>query len=315
MSIETQTPRILDGTATAREIRAEVAEGCARLLAEHGVRPGLTVVLVGEDPASQIYVRNKEKAAQQAGMDSRVLRLPATTTEEELLRIVRDLNADRAVHGVLVQLPLPAAIDPQRVIESIDPRKDVDCFHPESVGRLYIGLPGFVPCTPAGIIELLKRHDIPLKGRHAVVLGRSNIVGKPMALLLLREHCTVTICHSRTTDLPGIAVQADLLIAAVGRRAMVTRDFIKPGAVVVDVGMHRIEDEATCRELYGEDAKRLAAVRDKGSTLVGDVHPLQARERAGWLSPVPGGVGPLTIAMLLKNTLDAAFRFAEARRA
>jgi len=308
MSTETRTPRILDGTGTARAIRAEVAEGCQRLFQDHRVKPGLTVVLVGEDPASQIYVRNKEKSAAQAGMGSRVLRLPATTAEHEVLAIVRDLNADREVHGILVQLPLPAGVDSQRVIESIDPRKDVDCFHPENVGRLQIGLPGFVPCTPAGIIELLKRHEIPLKGKHAVVLGRSNIVGKPMALLLLREHCTVTVCHSRTVDLPAIAAQGDLLVAAVGRRAMVTLDFIKPGAVVVDVGMHRVEDEATCRELYGDDPKRLAAVRDKGSTLVGDVHPLQGRERAGWLSPVPGGVGPLTIAMLLKNTLDAAWR-------
>jgi len=315
MATENQAPRILDGSATAKAIRAEVAEGCERLLGEHGVRPGLTVVLVGEDPASQIYVRNKEKAAAKAGMDSRVLRLPATATEEEVLRIVRELNADQAVHGVLVQLPLPSGIDPQHVIESIDPRKDVDCFHPENVGRLQIGLPGFVPCTPAGIIELLKRHEIPLKGRHAVILGRSNIVGKPMALLLLREHCTITVCHSRTVGLPGVAARGDLLVAAVGRRAMVTRDFIKAGAVVVDVGMHRIEDEATCRELYGEDPKRLAAVREKGSTLVGDVHPLQARERAGWLSPVPGGVGPLTIAMLLKNTLDAALRSAQSGRA
>lgn len=315
MAAEAQAPKLLDGTATARAIRAEVAAGCERLLEAHGVKPGLTVVLVGEDPASQIYVRNKEKAAAKAGMDSRVMRLPATATEEEVLRIVRDLNADRAVHGVLVQLPLPGGIDSQRVIESIAPGKDVDCFHPENVGRLNIGLPGLLPCTPAGIIELLKRHEIPLKGKHAVVLGRSNIVGKPMALLLLREHCTVTVCHSRTVDLPGVAARGDLLIAAVGRRGMVTRDFIKPGAVVIDVGMHRVEDEATCRELYGEAPKRLAAVRSKGSTLVGDVHPLQGRERAGWLSPVPGGVGPLTIAMLLKNTLDAASRAAERGRA
>lgn len=311
MSSEKQAPKLLDGTGTARAIRAEVAEGCQRLLREHGVKPGLTVVLVGEDPASQIYVRNKEKAAAKAGMASRVLRLPATATESEVLEIVRDLNADRAVHGILVQLPLPAGVDSQRVIESIDPQKDVDCFHPQNVGRLQIGLPGFAPCTPAGIIELLKRHEIPLKGKHAVVLGRSNIVGKPMALLLLREHCTVTVCHSRTVDLPGVATRADLLIAAVGQRAMVTLDFIKPGAVVVDVGMHRVEDEQTCRELYGDDSKRLAAVRDRGSTLVGDVHPLQGRQRAGWLSPVPGGVGPLTIAMLLKNALDAAWRSAK----
>jgi methylenetetrahydrofolate dehydrogenase (NADP+)/methenyltetrahydrofolate cyclohydrolase len=308
MTTDTRTPRILDGKATAKRIRAEVTEGCRELETDHGVVPGLTVVLVGEDPASQIYVRNKEKASAKAGMNSRVIRMPAETDEDEILATVNGLNADPAVHGILVQLPLPSGIDANKVIESIDPRKDVDGFHPENAGRLLSGLPGLVSCTPAGIIELLRRNEIPLKGKHAVVLGRSNIVGKPMAILLLREHCTVTICHSRTADLPRVAAQGDLLIAAVGRPAMVTAEFIKPDAVVVDVGVHRVEDETTCRELYGEDAKRIAAVRDKGATLVGDVHPLQARGRAGWLSPVPGGVGPLTIAMLLKNTLDAARR-------
>lgn len=311
MSIETDTPRLLDGKATAKEIRAEVAEGCRELKQRAGIVPGLTVVLVGEDPASRIYVRNKEKAAAKAGMDSRTLRLPATASEDELLRTVRSLNDDSSVHGILVQLPLPDAIDANRVIESIDPRKDVDGFHPENVGRLTAGLPGFVPCTPAGILEMLRRNEIPLKGRHAVMLGRSNIVGKPMALLLLREHCTVTICHSRTVDLPAVAARGELLVAAVGRRAMVTDEFIRPGAVVVDVGIHRVESEKTCRDLYGDDAKRLAAVRDKGATLVGDVHPRRARARAGWLSPVPGGVGPLTIAMLLRNALDAARRLSD----
>jgi methylenetetrahydrofolate dehydrogenase (NADP+)/methenyltetrahydrofolate cyclohydrolase len=247
-------------------------------------------------------------------MKSEVLRMPASTSEDEVVGTVERLNADPAVHGILVQLPLPQGVDSHRVLETIDPRKDVDGFHPENVGRLLSGLPGIVSCTPAGIIELLKRHEIPLKGTHAVVIGRSNIVGKPMAVLLLREHCTVTICHSRTVNLPAVASQGDLLIAAVGRRAMVGADYIKPGAVVVDVGMHRVEDEATCRELFGDDPRRLKTVREKGGTLVGDVHPLQARERAGWLSPVPGGVGPLTIAMLLKNTLDAALRSVEQDR-
>jgi methylenetetrahydrofolate dehydrogenase (NADP+)/methenyltetrahydrofolate cyclohydrolase len=314
MGIETQTPRKLDGTATAKAIRAEVAAGCARLHDEHGIVPGLTVVLVGEDPASQIYVRNKEKAAIKAGMDSVVLRMDASSSEDDVVATVRRLNADPAVHGILVQLPLPRGMDSRRVIETLDPRKDVDGFHPDNVGRLLAGLPGIVPCTPAGIIELLERHDIPFEGRHAVVLGRSNIVGKPMAILLLRRHCTVTICHSRTVDLPRVAALGDLLIAAVGRRAMVGAEFIKPGAVVVDVGMHRVEDEETCRELFGADPKRLKTVLEKGGTLVGDVHPLQARDRAGWLSPVPGGVGPLTIAMLLKNTLDAAWRSAQTDR-
>jgi methylenetetrahydrofolate dehydrogenase (NADP+)/methenyltetrahydrofolate cyclohydrolase len=308
------SPEILDGKATAKQIREEVAAGCAALLDKHGIVPGLTVVLVGEDPASQIYVRNKEKAAKAAGMNSVVERMPATATQEEVLQAVRRLNADPAVHGILVQLPLPDEVDEHVVIESIDPEKDVDGFHPENVGRLLSGLPGIVSCTPAGIIELLKRHDIPLLGKHAVVIGRSNIVGKPMAVLLLREHCTVTICHSRTKELAEIASQGDLLIAAVGRRAMVTADFIKPGAVVVDVGMHRVEDEEACRELFGADDKRLSTVRKKGATLTGDVHPLQARGRAGWLSPVPGGVGPLTIAMLLKNTIDAAWRSVESDR-
>jgi methylenetetrahydrofolate dehydrogenase (NADP+)/methenyltetrahydrofolate cyclohydrolase len=300
------SPKVLDGKATAKQIREEVAAGCAELQSKHGIVPGLTVVLVGEDPASQIYVRNKEKAAKAAGMNSVVERMPATATQDEVLRAVRRLNADPAVHGILVQLPLPDGVDEHVVIESIDPAKDVDGFHPENVGRLLSGLPGIVSCTPAGIIELLKRNDIELSGRNAVVIGRSNIVGKPMAVLLLRENCTVTVCHSRTVDLPRVASRADILIVAIGRAGMVTADFIRPGAVVVDVGMHRIEDEATARDLFGDDAKRLAAVRDKGGTLCGDVHPLQARTKAGWLSPVPGGVGPLTIALLMRNTLQAA---------
>ncbi len=311
MTTETRTPKLLDGKATARQIRSEVATGCAELKRQSGIVPGLTVVLVGADPASRIYVRNKEKAARNAGMNSRVERLAASTSQAELLQKVHQLNTDPAVHGILVQLPLPEGINEQRVIEAVDPRKDVDGFHPENAGRLLTGLPGFVPCTPAGIIELLKRNEIPLVGRRAVVLGRSNIVGKPMAVLLLREHCTVTVCHSRTVELARVAATADILVAAIGRRALVTGEFIKTGAAVIDVGIHRVEDEATARELFGDDESRLMAVRDKGSTLVGDVHPLDAREKAGWLTPVPGGVGPLTIAMLLRNTLDAARRLAD----
>jgi len=311
MATRTRTPKILDGKATARQIRSEVAEGCARLRERHGFAPGLTVVLVGEDSASQIYVRNKEKMALNAGIESRIERLPESTTQDELLQVVERLNGDPAVHGILVQLPLPTGIDEHRIIEALDPRKDVDGFHPENAGRLLTGLPGFVPCTPAGIVELLKRNDIALSGRRAVIIGRSNIVGKPMAVLLLREHCTVTVCHSRTVDLPQVAASADILIAAVGRMGMVTGEFIKPGAAVVDVGIHRVEDEETCRRLFGDDETRLNAVREKGATLVGDVHPLEAREKAGWLTPVPGGVGPLTIAMLLRNTLDAAERAAD----
>jgi methylenetetrahydrofolate dehydrogenase (NADP+)/methenyltetrahydrofolate cyclohydrolase len=308
-------PKTLDGKATAREIRDEVAGGCADLHKRHSLVPGLTVVLVGEDPASQIYVRNKQKAARKAGMNSEIVRLPATASETDVLETVDRLNADSAVHGILVQLPLPRGVDEQRVIQSIDPAKDVDGFHPENAGRLLVGLPGFVPCTPAGIIELLKRHEIPLSGKHAVVLGRSNIVGKPMAILLLRENCTVTVCHSKTVDLPRVAAEGEILIAAVGRLGMVTADFIKHGAAVVDVGIHRVEDQDSCRRLFGDDEKRLAAVNEKGSTLCGDVHPLEARERAEWLTPVPGGVGPLTIAMLLSNTLDSARRIADRRGA
>lgn len=306
MTTEIRTPGILDGKATAAAILQEVKAGSAELLERHGIVPGLTVLLVGEDPASQIYVRNKAKTAVKAGMRSDVQRLPASTTEQQLLDKVRQLSDDPEVHGILVQLPLPDGIDEHRVLEAINPRKDVDGFHPDNAGRLLSGMPGFVPCTPAGIIELLKRNDIPLKGKHAVVIGRSNIVGKPMALLLLREHCTVTVCHSRTVDLPKVAAQADILVAAVGRQALVTSEFVKQGAAVVDVGIHRVEDEAECRKLYGDDESRIKAVRDKGSTLVGDVHPLSARTRAGWLTPVPGGVGPLTIALLMRNTLEAA---------
>ena len=303
-------PAVLDGKKTAREIRQEVAEGCAALRESHGIEPGLTVVLVGEDPASQIYVRNKERSARKAGMKSEIVRLPDDSSEERVLETVRKLNADPAVHGILVQLPLPSGINDQRVIETIDPDKDVDGFHPENAGRLLTGLPGFVPCTPAGVIELLKRHEVELSGKHAGVLGRSNIVGKPMALLLLREHCTVTVCHSRTRDLAAQAAQADILVAAIGRLGMITADFIKEGAAVIDVGIHRVEDEATVRDLFGDDEKRLATLADKGSTVAGDVHPLGARGKAAWLTPVPGGVGPLTIAMLLRNTLDAARRSA-----
>ncbi len=308
MTTETETPRLLDGAATAKAIRAEVAAGCAELKQQHDLVPGLAVVLAGDDPASQIYVRNKARAAAKAGMHSQVERLPGGASEAEVLATIERLKADAGIHGILVQLPLPDGIDEQRVVEATDPAKDVDGFHPENVGRVLIGMPAFVPCTPAGIIELLKRHEVPLAGRNAVVIGRSNIVGKPMAVLLLRENCTVTVCHSKTRDLPAVASRGDILIAAVGRRGLVTGEFIKPGAAVVDVGIHRIEDEATCREFYGDDPARLAAVREKGATLVRDVHPLQARTRAGWLSPVPGGVGPLTIALLLRNTLEAARR-------
>ncbi len=300
--------RTLDGTATATAIRGEVARGVIALREAAAIVPGLTVVLVGDDPASQVYVRGKEKAAKEVGIASRVLRLPGSTGEEEILAAVRRLNADRSVHGILVQMPLPKGVNAHRVIEAIDPSKDVDGFHPINAGRLLTGAPGFVPCTPAGIIELLKRHGVALAGRRAVVLGRSNIVGKPMAILLLREDCTVTIAHSKTPDVAALAAGADILVAAVGKPGFVRGSFVKPGAAVVDVGIHTLTTEADVREIFGEDAKKLAALRDRGSVLCGDVRPGEAAAKAAWLSPVPGGVGPLTIAMLLANTLEAARR-------
>jgi methylenetetrahydrofolate dehydrogenase (NADP+)/methenyltetrahydrofolate cyclohydrolase len=309
----TGAPRVLDGTAVARAIRAEVAESTAALAAETGIVPGLSVVLVGDDPASSIYVRNKRRAAEEAGMRSTIERLPADASEARVLDVVSRLNADPEVHGILVQLPLPRAVSTARVIETLDPRKDVDGFHPVNFGKLAAGLPGFVPCTPAGIVALLERNEIPLAGRRAVVVGRSNIVGKPMALLLLARDCTVTVCHSRTPDAAAIAAEADILVAAAGKPGLVTATWIKPGAVVVDVGIHRVESEADCRRFFGDDEARLHQVRERGSTLVGDVHPADARGRAGWLTPVPGGVGPLTIAQLLANTLAAAEAFARER--
>jgi len=298
----------LDGTATAREVRQQVAAGVASLQRSAGVTPGLTVILVGEHPASLAYVRGKEKAAREAGMASQILRLPATTGEAEILATIHALNADARVHGILVQLPLPHGVDAHRVLQAVDPAKDVDGFHPLNAGRLLLGLPGVLPCTPAGVIALLKRHGIPLAGKRAVVLGRSDIVGKPMAVLLLRENCTVTIAHSKTEDVASVAAGADVLVAAIGRAGFVGASFIKPGAVVVDVGIHALSDAAQVRSLFGEDDAKLRALGEKGSVLCGDVHPLEAAERAGWLSPVPGGVGPMTIAMLLANTLEAARR-------
>ena len=284
------TASLIDGKAIGASVRAEVKERAAELIARTGIRPCLAAVLVGEDPASAVYVRNKGKACIEAGMLSRQINLPATTSEKELLELVGQLNADDAVHGILVQLPLPGQIDESRVIETIAPDKDVDGFHPVNAGRLLIGKPGFVPCTPLGILKLLDYEKIELKGKHAVVVGRSNIVGKPAAILLLSRHATVTICHSRTQDLPGVVRSADVVIAAVGKAEMVRGSWIRPGAVVVDVGINRRPD----------------------GRLVGDVAFEEARAVAGKITPVPGGVGPMTIAMLLHNTLEAAIRIASA---
>jgi methylenetetrahydrofolate dehydrogenase (NADP+)/methenyltetrahydrofolate cyclohydrolase len=303
------TSRILDGAAVASVIRAEATAGAARL-ASGGIVPGLTVVLVGEDAASSTYVRNKEAAAREAGFASRTLRFPAALPEADLLAAIDGLNRDCAVDGILVQLPLPKHVATARVLEAIDPRKDADGFHPENAGRLLQGRPGPVPCTPAGILELLKRERIPLRAARAVVVGRSDIVGKPMALLLLQNDATVTIAHSKTKDLPGLCREADLLVAAIGRPGFVTGDFVKEGAVLVDVGINRVTSRADLERFFPGDAKRAAAFEKNGSTLVGDCDPATAFPRASRYTPVPGGVGPLTIAMLLQNTL----RLCEARR-
>jgi methylenetetrahydrofolate dehydrogenase (NADP+)/methenyltetrahydrofolate cyclohydrolase len=297
--------RVLDGAKVAAQIRTEVAAEVKELEARTGRTPCLAVIQVGEDPASSVYIRNKSRAAEKTGIRSSVLRLPGTSGASDILAAVQRLNEDADVDGILVQLPLPEGVSSQEILEAIHPGKDVDGFHPYNVGRLAVGRPGLLPCTPAGILELLRRNDIPLEGRRAVILGRSNIVGKPMAQLLLAEHATVTLCHSRTRDLPAVAYEADILVAAVGRKAMVTADYVRPGAVVVDVGIHPVNDEAEARDLFGE-SPRLEKFLEKGSTLVGDVHPRQVRDVAGWLSPVPGGVGPLTVALLLRNTVQAA---------
>ena len=294
--------RILNGNQIRDEILAEVKQEIAALANP----PGLTAVLVGEDPASQIYVRNKMKACETVGIRSKILRPSADITTEQLLVIVHDLNSDDSVDGILVQLPLPPQVDGQQVLLAVDPAKDVDGFHPVNMGALATGAPQLVPCTPAGLIEILRRSDIPITGKHAVVIGRSNIVGKPAALLLLMENATVTICHSRTADLPAVSRQADILVAAIGRGAMVSRDYIKPGAVILDVGMNRLTDAADVERAFSAHPDKIVRFLEKGTALVGDVHPGDMEELSSAYTPVPGGVGPLTIAMLMKNTVQAA---------
>jgi len=297
------TATILDGAKVAADIRRETAEAASELAAR-GAVPGLSVILAGDDPASQVYVRNKEKGAREAGIRAETLRFPATVTEAMLLAEIGRLNADPEVDAILVQLPLPAGIGTSRILEAVDPAKDVDGFHPFNVGRLVQGKPAPVPCTPAGVLELLRRENVPLRGTRVVVLGRSDIVGKPMATLLTKADATVTVAHSKTRDLPALCREADLLVAAIGRPAFVTADFIREGAVVVDVGINRIDTaEEVARCFPGNEAKA-AAFAAKGSLLVGDVHPVDVTERASRYTPVPGGVGPLTIARLLANTVD-----------
>lgn len=300
--------RILSGSEIAGAIKDEVRDEVARLYEEQGFRPGLTVVRVGEDPASAVYVSNKVKTSHELGIVSEHIHLNADTTHEELLATVKKLNARDDVDGILVQLPLPGHIDDDAILEAIDPKKDVDGFHPINVGKLHQGIRSLVPCTPAGVIEILKRSGITIAGKNAVVIGRSNIVGKPMAALLLRENATVTICHSRTADLPAITKQADIIVAAIGRAGFVKTEHIGENATVVDVGINSVSDKSFARELFSEEdlPKRLAAIDNRGATLVGDVNPKDAVENAANFTPVPGGVGLLTVAMLMKNTVEAA---------
>jgi methylenetetrahydrofolate dehydrogenase (NADP+)/methenyltetrahydrofolate cyclohydrolase len=303
-------PTILDGNRIRDEIKNECRPRVARLI-ERGRPPGLAVVLVGHDPASEIYVRSKVKTLHELGIHGETITPPESITTQELLAIVEELNRRPEIDGILVQMPLPPQVDAKRVLLAVSPDRDVDGFHPCNVGNLVTGRPGPRSCTPAGIIELLKRYRIPIAGRRAVVVGRSDIVGKPMAIMLLHENATVTICHSKTPDLPAVCREGDILVAAIGRPAMLTADYIRPGATVIDVGMNRLNTRAEIERIFPAGrpgaAEKLAAFDKKGTLLVGDVHPLDV-ERAGAYTPVPGGVGPLTIAMLMVNTIESAER-------
>ena len=296
--------RTLNGNAIRDEIYGELKHEIASM-AVRGIRPGLAAVLVGENPASQIYVRSKIAACEQLGLGSWQYTPPASATTEELLSLIADLNARDEVDGILVQLPLPPQVNAKRVLEVVDPAKDVDGFHPVNLGRLVSGRAGLVACTPAGCMEILRRSGIAIEGADAVVVGRSDIVGKPMALLLMHANATVTICHSKTRDLPSVVRRADIVIAAIGRAAMIEPDWVRPGATVIDVGINRITRAEEAERIFANHPTKLAQFREKGSVLAGDVHPSVA-EVAGAITPVPGGVGPLTIAMLMSNTVKAA---------
>ena len=295
---------LLDGKQIASEIRQETATEVQDLIAG-GIRPGLAVVLVGNNPASEIYVRGKVKSCEELGLYSEKITPAATITTGELLALVNHLNARGEIDGILVQLPLPTQVDAKKILLAVDPAKDVDGFHPMNVGFLSTQRSGLVSCTPAGIMEILRRSNVDISGQDAVVVGRSDIVGKPTAMLLMNANATVTVCHSKTRDLPGVCRRADILVAAIGRAGMITTDFVKPGATVIDVGTNNVTDPAEFQRLFGGNAKREETFRTKGATLVGDVHPAVA-EVAGKMTPVPGGVGPLTIAMLMSNTVKAA---------
>ncbi len=300
----TTTPRVLDGVAIAAEIKAEVGAEVQQLAAR-GIVPGLAVILVGEVPASQIYVRSKVKTCGELGIYSEMLTPPESITTDEMLALVAGLNAREDIDGILIQLPLPKHVDTKRLLEAVSPDKDVDGFHPVNAGRLQSGQPGLTPCTPAGIIEILKRSKLPITGQNAVIVGRSDIVGKPAAMMLLNESATVTVCHSKTHDLPKFTREADLLVAAIGRPGYVTAEMVKPGATLIDVGINRVTDAAEVENFFPGDAVRAATFAKRGSVVVGDIHPA-AFARSGAYTPVPGGVGALTIAMLMHNTVKAA---------
>ena len=297
---------ILKGKTFAQQIQAEVETGVRQLVESGGRRPGLSVVLVGENPASQIYVRSKTRASEQVGIVGETIARPDDCSEQDLVELIHQLNATEEIDGILVQLPLPDGINEKRVLETVSPQKDVDGFHPTSVGRLWLDDEGFAPATPSGILEMLKRSDIPLEGQHAVIVGRSTIVGKPMGALLLRENCTVTFCHSRTRDLDAVCRQGDLLVAAIGRAGFFGPEHVKDGAVVIDVGINRVSDATEVERLFPGDEKRREQLASKGYTVVGDVGFTRVEPMASAITPVPGGVGPLTVAMVLANTLKAA---------
>ena len=304
---EERRAEVLDGARVAEEIKREAAAEAERLKREYGVVPCLAVVRVGEDPASAVYVGSKVRTSEALGLRSEHHALAETTSEQELLDLVAELNARDDVDGLLVQLPLPPHMSERRVVEAVDPAKDVDGFHPVNIGRLSLGQETLAPCTPVGIMELLERNAIPIRGANACVVGRSQIVGRPVAQLLLQRDATVTICHSRTRDLASVTSRADILVAAIGRAGFIRAEHIKPGAVVIDVGMNRVTDEEEARELFGDDAeRRVKIIRERGSTLIGDVHPAEADRVAGFRTPVPGGVGLLTVAALMRNTVKAA---------
>jgi len=299
--------QVLDGKSVNQQILDELKPRIAALAARRRV-PGLTVIRAGDDPASEIYVRNKVKTCRELGMLSEEIVLPGTVTTAELLARIDALNKRDEIDGILVQMPVPKQVDSRAVLLAIDPSKDVDGFHPFNVGQLVANAPAPRSCTPAGVMEILRRNSIDVKGKHAVVVGRSDIVGKPMAFLLLHQHATVTICHSRTVDLPGVCRTADILVAAIGRPAMITKEYIRPGAVIIDVGINRLNNRADVERIFRGDAKRLAAFDKRGQVLVGDVDPIDMAEFSSAYTPVPGGVGLLTVAMLMKNTVESAER-------